>query len=53
MTAPQDKECMHCEQPIRKFYAYKGAPGVWMHLDGHRAYPECRYLKATPKEGDK
>ena len=51
MTQPvEESQCLHCEQKIRKFYPYPGAAGQWMHLDGHRAYPECRNLKATPKD---
>lgn len=46
---PETGECLHCEQPIRKFYPYDGADGEWMHIDGRHAYPECRGLRAVPK----
>lgn len=52
---PQPREkarCKYCDQPIEKFLPHPGGAGVWMHVDGHHAYPECRYLKATPKEDD-
>ena len=42
--------CRHCEQTIRQFELYPNGPKQWLHVDGSHAYPECRNLKAEPKE---
>jgi hypothetical protein len=42
--------CRHCGQPIRLITAHRLDPGQWYHMDGHRAYRECRNLVAEPVE---